>query len=763
MGDGDLELAACGRPATERPDVGVRHGRGLPAGSSILIISSYYEPELAGNAPYVTGLAQHLAAAGREVTVVTGFPHYPEWRSSARGRFAARSREGGVEIRRRWHYVPRRQSAATRAAYEATLCAFGATALPRKAPDLIIGVSPTLAAATLARAASSRYGRPYGLIYQDLQGLGASQSGVRGGARIARLVELAEVSLARQAAAVGVIAEGFMPYFVGHGVAAERIHRLRNWSRYAAPTESVVRARARLGWSPEDFVCLHAGNMGHKQGLENLLRAAAEIDDPRVRIVFAGEGNERLRLEELARRLRLSNVSFVAPQPPGLYEAMLAAADVLIVNQRASVGDMSLASKLTSYFMAARPVVGAVAETSETGRELRAAGAGRVAAPDDPVALAEALRWMQDHPEEARALARSGRRYAEANLTPAAALAGYERFLEEIRVGAAPSVARRAANAAAPVPLGEEHEGVQLSCLIVSYTARDLLLRCLASLEAEREVCTLEVVLVDNASDDGTIPEVQRRFPWVRVVENDENVGFAQAANTAMRLARGRFLLHLNPDMIVPPGALQAAVAELERRPDVGMLGGKLVRLDGTFDHACKRGAPTIASSLYYFFGLSRLLPRSRRFAHYTAGELDPDASGYVEAVSGAFMLVRREAVEAVGRLDERFWLYGEDLDWCARFREHSWKIFYFPEVEVVHVKGGSGGGQRSWAPTVAFHRSMWLYYDKHLAPRHSRAFAVLVRCGIWANFVGGLAARKLGGARERLVGRGDRSGRASG
>jgi GT2 family glycosyltransferase len=228
-------------------------------------------------------------------------------------------------------------------------------------------------------------------------------------------------------------------------------------------------------------------------------------------------------------------------------------------------------------------------------------------------------------------------------------------------------------------------------------------------------------------------------FPSVRVVANAENVGFARAGNAAMSRARGRVLLHLNPDVIVPSGALEAAVAELESRPEVGMLGCKLVRADGTFDHACKRGAPTVSAALYYFFGLGRLFPRSKRFAHYTAGQLDRDEVGYVDAVTGAFMLVRRKAVEDVGGMDERFWLYGEDLDWCARFRASGWKILYWPRVEIVHVKGGSAGGPRSWAPRVAFHRSMWLYYEKHLARRHSPALTILVRAGIWANFVAGL------------------------
>jgi colanic acid biosynthesis glycosyl transferase WcaI len=404
-----------------------------PRRMRILIVSSYYHPEHAGNAPYVTGVAEHLAGLGHDVTVLTGFAHYPAWRSSARGRLGASERRNGVIVRRRWHFVPRSQSAATRAAYETTLGLFGLTGLPLRAPDAILGISPTLAAASLARTASLVHGRPYGLVLQDLQGRGAAQSGVAGGARIARFVERAEISLAQSAAAVGVIAEGFRDYLLEHDVDPRRIRRVRNWSQSTVPTETLTAARAHLGWRPDEFVCLHAGNMGHKQGLENVLRAASHIRDPRVRVVLAGEGNDYGNLRTIADGLALTNVSFAPSKLPGHYESMLAAADVLIVNQRASVGDMSLASKLTSYFTAARPIAASVAPESETAREVIAAGAGVLAAPDDPPALAESLLWLKSHPADAVALGTSGLRYATENLMAPTVLREYELLIEQIR------------------------------------------------------------------------------------------------------------------------------------------------------------------------------------------------------------------------------------------------------------------------------------------------------------------------------------------
>jgi colanic acid biosynthesis glycosyl transferase WcaI len=722
-------------------------GGGHGAALDLLLVSSYYWPETAGNAPYVTGIAEYLANRGHRVTVATGFAHYPEWKSSAHGLLGVSEQRNGVAIRRRRHYVPHAQSVFTRALYEASLYATGLTAFPARIPDAVVGVTPTLAGAVLAYTAATLYGRPYGLIFQDLQGRGALQSGVEGGRTIASLVELTETRLARRAAAVGVIADGFRPYFEQRAVAPERIHHLRNWSQDAEPTETIEETRDRLGWSSTDFVCLHAGNMGHKQGLENVLRSATTIADPDVRIVLAGEGNERTKLQSLASQLRLANVTFLPPQPTGKYESMLRAADVLLVNQRATVGDMSLASKLTSYFMAARPVVGAVAESSETARELKAAQAGLLAPPDDPGELANAIAWVKEHRDEADRFGGSARRYAEQHLSPAQVLREYEAFVETVRDGQAPRrqlVSRDGRpwrygdprpSVIEPESPGPDSREATLACVIVSFECRDALVACLDSLERERAALPLEVVVVDNASRDGTVPVVVERFPWVHVVENHENVGFAHAANEAMALADTEYVLFLNPDTVVPRGSIAEAVAELERHPDVGMLGCKLVRPDGTFDHACKRGFPTIASSLYYFFGLAGLRPSSARFGQYIAGQLGEDETGFVDAINGAFMLVRRTAAEEVGPMDERYWLYAEDLDWCHRFWEAGWKILYWPRVEVVHRKGGSTGDYRTWALNRAFHRSMWLFYEKHLAPTKPRVLSALVWAGVWTKF----------------------------
>lgn len=399
----------------------------------VLVSTSYYWPEGAGSAPYLTGLAEHLSDQGHDVVVVTGFAHYPDWRLSSRGRLFARESHNGVKIVRRWHYVPGTQSAAHRAAYELSLLGFGLTGLPlRWRPTVVIGTCPSLAAGVLAAAAAALYRVPYGLVFQDLMGQAAAQSGVAGGARVAGIVRNVELGLARRAAVVGIIAETFRKYLDAGGVPAGEIERLRNWTRRVEPSETREETRRRFGWQDGELICVHGGNMGQKQGLDNLLDAGFLLRGSGVRIVLVGDGNDRPRLERMAAERDLTNVQFVELQGPGRWEAVLQGADVLLVNQRESVTDMSLPSKLTSYFAAERPVVAAASVAGETAAEVRVAGAGIVVPPGEPEGLKDAILALRDDPERARGHAESGKRYAEETLSRAAALARYDDFVARL-------------------------------------------------------------------------------------------------------------------------------------------------------------------------------------------------------------------------------------------------------------------------------------------------------------------------------------------
>lgn len=397
----------------------------------LLIVSLNYAPELTGIAPYATGVAEHLAARGYDVSVVAGMPHYPEWRLREA---PERERRNGVDVRRVRHYVPQSQSAIRRAMYEASSLMMALPASRGAAPHAVLAMIPSLSGGIVARTMAARHRVPYGIVVQDLMAPAASQVGDGESGPTIRAVAAAEGWVMRGARAVGIVAEGFRPYVESRGVAPARVHRLRNWSRGARATIGRDDMRLLLGWPNNAVVCLHAGNMGQKQALENIIECArmAAASDRRLLFMLMGGGNQATELSALARRYALGNLRIVPTQPDEVYASVLKAADILLLNQRGSVREMSLPSKLTSYLAAGRPTVAAVAADSEAARELTESGAALMAAPDDPGALLAAIRRVADDGELARDLAARGQAWARDVLSPGAALEGYERMVESV-------------------------------------------------------------------------------------------------------------------------------------------------------------------------------------------------------------------------------------------------------------------------------------------------------------------------------------------
>jgi GT2 family glycosyltransferase len=272
--------------------------------------------------------------------------------------------------------------------------------------------------------------------------------------------------------------------------------------------------------------------------------------------------------------------------------------------------------------------------------------------------------------------------------------------------------------------------GLDLSIVIVNYNTRELLRGCLSSIQASEGSFTHEVLVVDNCSQDGSPQMVQGEFPWVKLLENAENRGYAAANNLALRESQGRYVLLLNADTILPSDALQGMLAFMEAHPEAGAAGPKLVRQDGSLDLACRRSFPTPAVSFYRMLGLSKLFPSSPRFARYNLTYLSPDGVYEVDSVVGAFMMVRREAMEEVGLLDESFFLYGEDLDWAYRLKGAGWKVYYNPDVVVLHYKGEATRQNRLKA-RYEFYRAMYLFHQKHFAHSTPLWLHILVVSGI--------------------------------
>jgi GT2 family glycosyltransferase len=261
---------------------------------------------------------------------------------------------------------------------------------------------------------------------------------------------------------------------------------------------------------------------------------------------------------------------------------------------------------------------------------------------------------------------------------------------------------------------------MDLSIIIVNYNVRQFLENALTSLLRALEGMRGEIIVVDNASDDGSVEMVREKFPGVRLIVNTTNVGFARANNAALRDATGTCLLLINPDTIVQEDTLQVMTGFLGRNPDVGLAGCTILNPDGTLQLACRRSFPTPWVAFTKIMGLSSLFPRSRWFGRYNLTYLPPEETYEVEAISGSFMMMTRAAYEKVGGLDEMFFMYGEDLDWCYRVRQAGFKVFYVHRTKIIHYKGEST--RRSDIDEIrVFYHAMQQFVEKHF----SRSVAV--------------------------------------
>ncbi|WP_059049298.1 glycosyltransferase family 2 protein [Paenibacillus senegalimassiliensis] len=284
---------------------------------------------------------------------------------------------------------------------------------------------------------------------------------------------------------------------------------------------------------------------------------------------------------------------------------------------------------------------------------------------------------------------------------------------------------------------------MDLSILIVNYNTCRLTLDCLQSVYDSKTVYSYEVIVVDNASSDDSVESIRREYPGTPLIANIDNTGFAKANNQAMAVAKGRYVLLLNSDTIVQPDTLQTMVAYMDENPQVGASGCKIILPDGSLDKACKRGFPTPSASFYYAFGFSRLFPDKPKFNQYQLGYLDPNETYPIDCLVGAFMLVRRETIQQVGGLDETFFMYGEDIDWCYRIKQAGWDIHYHPATYIVHYKGASSR-RKPFKIIYEFHRAMWVFHRKHYLRQYSWITNGSVACGIALKFTLSLLKNRL-------------------
>lgn len=281
-----------------------------------------------------------------------------------------------------------------------------------------------------------------------------------------------------------------------------------------------------------------------------------------------------------------------------------------------------------------------------------------------------------------------------------------------------------------------------LSIIIVSFNNLKDLKVCLTSLEEvgkpELEFGQWEIIFVDNGSVDGSVDFLRqyvKKAPQAskfKLIENQENLGFSRANNLGLAVASGKYILLLNSDTSVKPEAIQDCLAIMDKNDRIGALTCKLILGNGKIDSACHRGFPTLWNAFCYFSGLEKMLPKVKLFSGYHQFYKGLTTFHEVDAISGAFFLTRRETIEEVGKLDEDYFMYGEDLDWCYRMKEKKWLVYFFPEAQTIHFKKRSGrqSGNRLLEKKTRHHfiSTMGLFYQKYYASKNSPVVNYLVQ-----------------------------------
>lgn len=270
-----------------------------------------------------------------------------------------------------------------------------------------------------------------------------------------------------------------------------------------------------------------------------------------------------------------------------------------------------------------------------------------------------------------------------------------------------------------------------ISVIIVSYNVKEFLYQCLQSLRKSLVNIDYEIIVVDNNSVDGSAEMVRYEFPDIRLINNKDNKGFASACNQGLAVSCGQFILLLNPDTLIQEDTIKTMLEFFSHHEEVGAAGCKILNADGSLQPACRRSFPTPMAAFPKIFGLSWLFPKIKTFGKYNLSYLDPDELTEVDAVSGSFLMFRKVVWEQIGGLDETYFMYGEDLDYCYRIKQVGWKIYYVPFTKIIHYKGESTKSA-AYDNFATFYRAMNIFVKNHFSKSYSIFFGALLRLGIF-------------------------------
>ncbi len=297
-----------------------------------------------------------------------------------------------------------------------------------------------------------------------------------------------------------------------------------------------------------------------------------------------------------------------------------------------------------------------------------------------------------------------------------------------------------------------------LVIVIVGHNSKEFLKPCLDTTKVAIEDLDAHVIVVDNGGSDGTVDYVKAEYPWAESIYSAANAGYSYGNNLGFKAAgfpdapEYRYAMLLNPDTEIPPDSFVEMIRYMDENPDIGVLGPKLLLGDGTLDKACKRGEPTPLASLYYFSGLGKLFPNSKRFGHYSMSYVGIDEVADIDSTVGACSLMRSEALQKSGLMDETFFMYGEDLDLNLRIKNAGYRVVYYPKVIVHHLKGTSTRKQPE-KMIRAFYDAMKIFHRKHYDDKYPALFNWMVYKAVdlycWVK----LTQNRLKPANQRVVG----------
>lgn len=283
---------------------------------------------------------------------------------------------------------------------------------------------------------------------------------------------------------------------------------------------------------------------------------------------------------------------------------------------------------------------------------------------------------------------------------------------------------------------------MDLSIVIVNYNTRALTMQTVKSVIATTNGIDYEIIVVDNSSKTSEYFEMEDKH--IKILSKVENKGFGHACNIGANIAIGRYILFLNSDTIMRNETLRKAVNYMDKHSEIGCLGIKTLLKDGSFDHGCKRGFPTPFNSLCYVLKLDKLFPKVKKFGGYTLNYLSEDETNEVDSVSGAFMLIPKRVLGKVGLFDESIFMYGEDIDLCYRIKKAEFKVVYYADVWMTHLKGQSGLHTRNPLVIKYFHDGIKRFYDMYYRDKHNFAVTFLMHSAINIRYILTLAAAKI-------------------